>query len=154
MATRKRTAERSSSKGTSGNKTVPRKTQDLKAFLDAVEPRRQDEVQTLLALFARITGQRPVLWGTSIIGYGQYHYRYASGREGDSLKCGFSPRKAELVLYVMAGFEDAADLRDQLGPHRVGKSCLYIRRLAAIDLAILEQIIERDWAIMSERYDP
>ena len=96
------------------------------------------------------------MWGPSIVGYGQYHYRYASGHEGDSPRLGFSPRKAELVLYVLGcdgerQAEEAA-LLARLGKHRTGKSCLYIRRLEQVDLDVLEQLAALSWRSMAERY--
>lgn len=123
------------------------------AFLDAVEPdRRRADARVLLEIMQRITGEPAVLWGSSIIGFGRYHYRYDSGREGDSMKAGFSPRKQRLVVYIMAGFDGADELRERLGKHRTGKSCLYINKLSDVDLAVLEKIIARDWRIMTQRY--
>ena len=90
----------------------------------------------------RATGEKPVMWGPSIVGFGSYHYRYESGREGDWMLAGFSPRKRELTVYVMAGFEGAEKILARLGPHRASAgSCLYLKRLADIDLAALEELV-------------
>ena len=101
----------------------------------------------------RLSGKPPVLWGGSIIGFGQYHYKYESGREGDSLMTGFSPRKTPLALYVMGGFKKRPDLLDNLGKHKTGKSCLYVKRLSDIDMDILEELIAADIAYMRANYD-
>ncbi|TNF22539.1 MAG: DUF1801 domain-containing protein [Rhodobacteraceae bacterium] len=114
----------------------------VEAFLAAVapEPKRRD-AQALDALFRRVTGYRPRMWGPTILGYGQYHYRYASGREGDFLATGFSPRKANLSIYILPGYADFGDLLGRLGKHKTGKSCLYVNKLANIDLEVLEELI-------------
>ena len=91
-----------------------------------------------------VTGEPPVMWGPSIIGFGSYHYRYESGRSGDAPLAGFSPRKANLVVYLVGGFEERyPELLEQLGPHRTGKACLYLRRLGEVDLDALRQLVER-----------
>ena len=118
----------------------------------AHEGRRLDALR-LLNLFNELTGMRPRMWGASIIGYGRYCYTYESGREGEFLMTGFSPRKAHQVVYIMPGYLDmAADLK-QLGKHRIGKSCLYINKLADIDLAVLEKMIKRGLADIKARYE-
>ncbi len=106
----------------------------------ADEARRRDCV-TLLELMRRVTGAEPEMWGSSIVGFGTYHYRYASGREGDWFVTGFSPRKRDLTLYIMAGFGDYDDLLARLGPHKTGKACLYVKRLADLDLDVLETLV-------------
>lgn len=111
-------------------------------FLAAVEPqRRRDEGHALAALMADVTGDEPVMWGPTIVGFGQYHYRYASGREGDWMKVGFSPRKAQLSLYGLQDDPSAPALLDRLGPHTAGAGCVYIRRLDAIDHAVLRELV-------------
>ncbi len=95
----------------------------------------------LLDLFQRVTGYQPTMWGPSIIGYGRYHYRYQSGREGDFLATGFSPRKANLSIYIMPGYQDYAEILGRLGKHKLGKSCLYVNKLADIDLEVLAELI-------------
>jgi hypothetical protein len=132
---------------------------DVEAFIATVEPeRRQSEAQALIELFGRITGEEPKMWGPSIIGFGSYHYKYESGREGTSLRTGFSARKAKLSLYLMGACctPEAQAERDrllgQLGKHSLGKSCLYINRLEQVDLAVLEQLVRNNWDLMNERY--
>ena len=95
-----------------------------------------------------MTGEPPVLWGTSIVGFGTYHYRYESGHEGDSALVGFSPRKGNLVLYLVGGFADRHQkLLDKLGPHKTGKGCLYLKSLADIDLDVLRELVDRSTRI-------
>lgn len=115
---------------------------DAVAFLDAVEPAaKRAEALALDGLFRRVTGWEPVLWGSSMVGYGRYRYRYESGREGESLATGFSPRKAEHSIYIMPGYAEFGGLLARLGPHRAGKACLYVRRLSDIDLSVLEELV-------------
>jgi Domain of unknown function (DU1801) len=118
---------------------------DVDAFLDAVpDERRRADARTLCSLLAEVTGEPPVLWGTSIVGFGTYHYRYESGHEGDSALVGFSPRKTALVVYLVGGFEDRhGKLLERLGPHKTGKGCLYLKRLADVDLDVLRELVER-----------
>lgn len=119
-------------------------------FLAGVEPpERQADGRVVAALMARLSGEPPRMWGPSIIGFGSYHYRYDSGREGDSLRIGFAPRKAELVFYL-PGIDDA-DLTP-LGRCRRGKGCLYVKRLSDVDMAVLEALIEKSLAHMDEAY--
>ena len=139
-------------------KTQPTDT-DPQDFLAAVEPaRKREEAQVLDALFRRVTGEQPKMWGPSIIGYGSYSATYASGREVEWMRTGFSPRKAKHSLYLMGGYCDPetgakhADARERLGKHTRGKSCLYVNKLADIDLAVLEEMIRADWAEMNRRY--
>ena len=127
---------------------------DVAAFLAGVEPaRRREDGLRLDALFRRATGWRPAMWGPSIVGYGRYHYRYDSGREGAFLATGFSPRKASLVVYVMPGYGSLGDILDRLGKHRLGKSCLYINKMADIDAAVLEELIRAGLADLATRRD-
>jgi hypothetical protein len=117
------------------------------AFIDAVEdPERRADCRALATLMEEVTGEPPVLWGTSIVGFGRYHYRYESGREGDSFLAGFSPRKRELTLYIMAGFDRYPELMAKLGRYRTGKSCLYLKRLSDVDMAVLEELIRESVA--------
>ena len=135
------------------NKTQPTAI-DPKTFLEAVEPeRRRQDGEALLALFDRVTGLKAQMWGPSIIGYGRYHYRYDSGREGSHLITGFSPRKAALSIYIMPGYRDMSEKLERLGKHKIGKSCLYINKLADIDLAVLEEIIADGVAYMRANYE-
>ncbi len=124
-----------------GNETMPTEVRP-EMFLGGVVPeRRREDGFALLALFGRVTGFDPVMWGPSIVGFGQYHYRYDSGREGDFFACGFSPRKANLSIYIMPGYQDYSDILGRLGKHKTGKSCLYINKLADVDVAVLEELI-------------
>lgn len=115
---------------------------DPAAYIASVEhPVRRSDAETLLDMMTRVTGYPAKMWGPSIIGFGRYHYRYDSGREGDFLLTGFSPRKANLVVYILPGYDDISEQLGRLGKHRVGKSCLYINKLADVDLAVLEEIV-------------
>lgn len=123
------------------NKTKPNDA-NVMAFLSAVEPeRRRDDALRLNEIFREVTGFEPVMWGTSIVGYGSYHYVYKSGREGDFLATGFSPRKTSLTVYIMPGYADFGDILKRLGKHRTGRSCLYINRLDAVDEDALRELI-------------
>lgn len=136
-----------------GNKTAPTEA-SVKSFIASVDnARRREDAETLLALFKKVSGLEAKMWGPSIIGFGSYHYTYDSGREGDMLMTGFSPRKANLVLYVSGGFKTKPELRDKLGKYKTGKSCLYINKLADVDMAVLEELITADIAYMRETYD-
>ena len=119
---------------------------DADAFLDRVDhPVRRSDGKALRALMEKVTGEPAILWGPSIVGFGSYHYRYASGHEGDMCRVGFSPRSANLALYV-GGFPEYDALLAGLGKHKRSKACLYLARLADIDLAVLEEIIRRSHA--------
>lgn len=126
---------------------------NVEEFLASVDnDRRREDSFEVLALMKRITGDEPRMWGTAIVGFGEYHYRYASGREGDMMRIGFSPRKQSLTLYVMPGFSSYEDLLSRLGKHRTGKSCLYVNKLADIDMGVLEQLIRSSLETMREKY--
>lgn len=132
-------------------------TASVDDFISAVpDARRREEAQTIDAMLRRVTGMDPKMWGPSIIGYGRYHYKYDSGREGDMCRAGFSPRKAAMTLYLIGHYvEDQAEadrLFAALGKHTTGKSCLYIKRLSDIDLDVLEQLLVLNWRIMNDRY--
>jgi hypothetical protein len=115
----------------------------VRDFLDKVpEPERRADCLAIAKIMEEITGEKPKMWGPSIVGFGAYHYKYASGREGDWPITGFSPRKKDLTLYMMMGFEKHADLMRQLGKHSVGKSCLYIKRLSDVDVPTLKKLIK------------
>ena len=116
----------------------------VKEFLANIpDDQVRKDCQTLTDLMSNITGDPGDMWGTSIVGFGTYHYRYATGREADWLRVGFSPRKANLTIYFMSGFEDKKDLLSKLGPHSLGKGCLYVKRLRDINLKVLEALIKR-----------
>ena len=113
-------------------------------FLDTIEDAaRREDARALTRLMGEVTGEAPEMWGPAIVGFGRYRYRYASGREGDWMLTGFSPRKREFSVYIMAGFQGSQALLARLGRHRTGKSCLYIRRLADVDPAVLEELVRR-----------
>ena len=115
-------------------------------FIAAVpHPTRRSDGAALVAMFERVTGEPATMWGPSIVGFGSYHYRYPSGHEGDMCRVGFSPRGANLVLYV-GGFPDYAALLDRLGKHKTSKACLYVAKLADIDVEVLEHIVRRTFA--------
>jgi len=123
-------------------------------FIAGVEGEaRRADCRALMALMERVTGERPVMWGPSIVGFGRYHYRYESGREGDWMLAGFSPRKREITVYVMAGFKGAEQILARLGPHRASAgSCLYLKRLADVDLAALEELVRASVARLRRAY--
>lgn len=136
----------------SQNKTQPT-LQDPKDFILSVEneTRKKDALE-LLDIFTEITGQKAVMWGPSLIGFGQYDYKYDSGREGSFFRTGFSPRKSNLVLYIMPGFDNFQSLLDKLGKHRTGSSCLYINKLADIRIEVLSQLIRESLDYMRQKY--
>lgn len=115
-------------------------------------PTRRADAETLCTLMSKLSGEPPQMWGSSIVGFGRYDYTYASGHSGSWARIGFSPRKTSLSVYIMPGFEDHSDLLKRLGKHRIGKSCLYINKLADVDMEILSQLISRAVAEMKARY--
>lgn len=124
------------------------------AFIASVKnPQRRADAEVLLTLFNRVTGLKPRMWGDSIIGYGRYHYRYDSGREGEFFITGFSPRKANLSIYIMPGYQDLSAMLGRLGKHKEGKACLYINKLADVDLRVIEELIEFDLSYMRDHYE-
>ena len=128
-------------------------TASVSTFLKAVEnPVRRADALAVKDLMSRITGWRPRMWGPSMIGFGQYHYKYDRGREGDLFVTGFSPRKASLVIYIMPGYRDYGPLMAKLGKLKPGKSCLYINKLADVDLKVLETLIRKSVAYMKKKY--
>jgi hypothetical protein len=112
------------------------------AYLNAIEdPQRREDCIAIAAIMRRVSGHEPKMWGSSIVGFGSYHYKYASGHEGDSCLVGFSSRKSEISLYLMLGMKDRGTLLGQLGTHKAGKGCLYIKRLSDIKIPALERLI-------------
>ncbi|GAA4525269.1 DUF1801 domain-containing protein [Brachybacterium paraconglomeratum] len=118
---------------------------DPAQYIAGLDARRSREGAALLALFGDATGEPATMWGPSMIGYGEVHYRYASGREGDTFQLGFSPRKAELALYGIQGFPRSEDLLDRLGRHRRGVGCVWVRKLEDIDLEVLREVVAHAW---------
>lgn len=125
------------------------------AFLDAVpdETKRQDSF-ALLAMMQEITGFQARMWGDSIVGFGAYHYKYATGREADWPLVGFSPRKQNLTIYIMSGFEQFGDLLARLGKHSLGKGCLYIKKLDDVDRATLQELVRQSAEHMAATNPP
>jgi hypothetical protein len=121
-------------------------------FLATVPEGRRGECEALVALIGRATGEEPRMWGPSMVGFGSYHYRYESGREGDWFLAGFSPRKKDLTVYVMAGFSGFEELLARLGRHKTGKSCLYLRSLAEVDAEVLEEMVRRSAEHVARQY--
>lgn len=135
-----------------GNKTKPTAS-SVSAFLDSVEgDERRKDCRTLVEMIGRITGNPAVMWGPGIVGFDTYHYKYESGREGDWLVAGFSPRKGDISVYLTASPADQPQLLARLGRHKMGKSCLYIRRLADVDAKVLEQLIAGSVAEVKRLY--
>jgi hypothetical protein len=124
------------------NKTVPT-DQSVDEFLNAVpDERKRKDSFAILELMQQVTGLEPTMWGDKIVGFGSYHYKYDSGREGDMMLTGFSPRKQNLSLYIMGGLENYSSLLEKLGRHSTGGSCLYIKRLDDVDLSTLKRLID------------
>ena len=134
------------------NKTQPTDA-SVAEYLAAIEdPDRRRQCQAVCDLMADVTRRPPRLWGTSIVGFGTYHYKYDSGREGSHLVTGFANRKQALTLYIMPGFSRYASLLKKLGKHKTGKSCLYIKDLDAIDMKVLRQLVRKSVAYMRRTY--
>lgn len=134
----------------------PNKTQKTELsptdFLSAVTPdQKREDCFKILQMLKTITGLEPKMWG-SIVGFGDYHYKYESGREGDFFRSGFSPRAQNLTVYVMPGYQDFDNELARLGKHKMGKSCLYIKRLSDVDEDVLMEIITKGFNIMKEKY--
>ena len=134
------------------NKTVATNT-PVDDFINSIEQaQKRADSGEMIALMRKLTGHEPRLWGSSLVGFGSYHYRYESGREGDFFLTGFSPRKSAFTVYIMPGFERYKAQMKKLGPHKTGKSCLYLKNLDAIDRDVLEEIIRDSVACMREKY--
>lgn len=110
------------------------------------------DAKALVALMRKITNEEPKMWGPSIIGFGRYHYKYDSGREGDAALAGFAVRRGEFALYIVSGFEGQEHLLAKLGKHKAAKACLYVKRLADIDIKVLEKLIAGSVKAMQRRY--
>ena len=133
-------------------KTKPTEVSAQSHIAAIANEEQRNDAQTLVALMRRVTKQEPRMWGPSIVGFGSYHYRYPSGHEGDSALAAFAVRGRELVVYIAQGFEGRDALLAKLGKHRTGKVCVYIRRLADIDLKVLETLVARSIADTKRRY--
>jgi hypothetical protein len=135
------------------NKTKPTK-KSVTAFINGIDDKKKRaDVKTVAAMMRKATGARAAMWGPGIVGYGQYHYQYASGREGDFLLTGFSPRKQALTVYIIPGFKPFDSMMKKLGKYKTGKSCLYIKRLSDVHEAVLEQLISASVKHMRKNYE-
>ncbi len=135
------------------NKTKPSR-QSVTEFINAIEdPDRRRDVRKVSAIMRKATGLRARMWGSNIVGFGEYHYKYDSGREGDFMITGYSPRKQALTLYIMPGFKSFEPLLKKLGKYKTGKSCLYVKRLSDIDETVLEKIVVGSVKKMREKYE-
>ncbi|MDH4019146.1 MAG: DUF1801 domain-containing protein [Xanthomonadales bacterium] len=134
------------------NKTKPTQLK-VSDFIAGIEDKvKRDDCRELMKLMAKITGNRAKMWGAAIVGYGKYHYKYESGREGDFFLTGFSPRKQALSIYIVSGFSINPELMEKLGKFKTGKSCLYVKKLDDIDRSVLAQLVEESVAYMREKY--
>ncbi|MDH3430467.1 MAG: DUF1801 domain-containing protein [Gammaproteobacteria bacterium] len=134
------------------NKTKATKA-SVSAFLNAIKDTRQRaDAKKVAAMMRKATGKRARMWGTSIVGFGSYHYKYASGHEGDWALVGFSPRKQNLVVYIMPGVAEFPELMSKLGKYKIGKSCLYLKKLEDVDEAVLQKLIDQSVILMRKRY--
>lgn len=123
----------------------------VQAFIDSVEDeRKREDCLALVQLMQDVTGEEPRMWGDTMVGFGSYHYKYASGREGDMFLAGFSPRKQNLTLYIMAGFDEYQALLSRLGKYKTGKACLYVKSLRDVDMDVLKDMVERSVQHMRE----
>ena len=133
------------------NKTKPTKVSPAAFIKEVADKGRQKDARELVAMMRDITGHAPKMWGPSIVGFGSYHYRYESGREGDAPLAGFSPRKAALVIYLGSGL-DNRKLMAKLGKHTAGKGCLYVKSLDDVDRRVLRTLVEDSFKTMQKRY--
>lgn len=135
------------------NKTQPTQ-QKVSEFIAGIEDKvKRDDCRELMKLMSKITGNRAKMWGPGIVGYGTYHYKYESGREGDFFLTGFSPRKQALSIYIISGFDINPQLMEKLGKYKTGKSCLYVKRLDDLDRSVLAQLVEESVAYMRKKYN-
>ena len=136
----------------SENKTRPTGEAVAEFIAQVDHPTRRADAHRLDEIFREVTGWEPQMWGPSIVGYGSYHYKYDSGREGDAIATGFSPRKANLVVYIMPGYANFDATLARLGKHKLGKSCLYINKLADVDEAALKELIRAGLDDLGQKY--
>ncbi|HQR54411.1 MAG TPA: DUF1801 domain-containing protein [Burkholderiaceae bacterium] len=123
------------------------------AYIEAIaDPARQADCRALVRLMRSITGERPAMWGGSIVGFGSYHYKYDSGREGDACATGFSSRRSDISIYLTASFPGQEELLARLGKHKMGKACLSVRRLSDVDVGVLKQLVAGSVSAVRERY--
>ncbi len=156
-STKKKTpAPKGATKKTAASKGTQNKTQrtelDVQSYLDSVVPERRDDIKQLHEIMSSITKDQGAMWGTDIVGYGAYHYRYASGREGDWFLVGFSSRKQTISLYLMSGFTNREELLEKLGKYKAAKSCLYIKSLDDVHLPTLKKLIRACIKALKEQH--
>ncbi len=126
--------------------------ESVTSFLNKISDKtRREDCFAVLDIMKEVTGEEPKMWGPSIVGFGTYHYKYESGREGDWMITGFSPRKGDLTLYIMPGFDAFPDLMKKLGKFKTGKSCLYIKKLEDVDAGVLRQLVKQSVKKMTKR---
>jgi hypothetical protein len=133
-------------------KTKPNEA-SVEDFLAKTDDDTRKDCYTLIGLMEKVTGEKAKMWGPAIVGFGQYHYKYASGHEGDICKVGFSPRKGNLSLYVLAGAEGQSALLAELGKHKAGKGCLYVKKLSDIKLDVLESMIRNTMRYLETKFE-
>ena len=133
-------------------KTIPTKASVADFIGTIADAKKREDASSVAALMAEITGAPAQMWGASIVGFGRYRYHYASGRKGEFFETGFSPRKRALTLYIMPGFGEYGNLLEKLGRHSLGKSCLYIKRLADIDLEVLRELVTLSVQAIREKH--
>jgi hypothetical protein len=127
--------------------------QSVDTFLDKIASvQTRDDCQTLISIMSKVTGYPPKMWGASIVGFGNYHYKYESGHEGDSCLTGFSPRKAAITLYVMHPDSGQEELLPKLGKHQAGKGCIYVKKIADIDVKVLERLVAASVTYLQKKY--
>lgn len=134
------------------NKTQPSKSSVASFINNISDENKRKDCKTLLKLMSELSQEKPILWGESMIGFGTYHYKYDSGREGDFFRLGFSPRKSNLTIYLMPGYHNFEKELKALGKHKIGKSCLYINKLTDIDIKILTKMIKQSLKEMDKMY--
>lgn len=138
------------------NKTVPNGLKVEDYFNQISDPQRQGDCRKLHDMMLKVIGENPKIWGSKlssgIVGFGEYHYKYESGREGDSLRLGFASRAQNISIYIMPGYQDFSDELSRLGKHKIGKACLYIKRLSDVDEVVLHEIFVKATRIMDEKY--
>lgn len=135
-------------------KTKPT-AESVSAFIEKISDKsRRDDCQAVIEIMKDVTKEEPEMWGPSIVGFGRYRYKNAGGRAREWMVTGFSPRKGDLTLYIMQGFESSPDLMKRLGKHKTGKSCLYIKNLADVDLNVLRELVEKSVKAFSASWRP
>ena len=132
-------------------KTKKNKASVSKFIKGVQNEKRKEDALVLLELMEKLTGEPAAMWGSSIVGFGSHHYKYASGREGDFFNVGFSPGKQNLTVYIMPGFERFAELMNKLGKYKTGKSCLYLNKLEDVDMKVLKKLIKESYTYMKKK---